>query len=204
MKPETRPPDSPPRVMDLDVKFSPAGISIGADAPVPAREAVAKLRELAKAGHDVFATPLWDGALTAAQIRDCAKVLKMLDTDDEIRVAPPAPEDPYYKAFDPPDAWRDREKRFAQPCELRFAADGSATLVAIAEIWNDDQIHPDLTITEFPGVTVDTLPQMMKDRDNNLKVLLVFAPAKLEYGVIRPFLAKIKPTHPNLHVFVEK
>jgi len=127
----------------------------------------------------------------------------MLDTDDGIRVAAPAAEDPYYKAFDPPAAWRDRSKRFAQPCELRFAGDGSATLVAIREIWNDDQIHPDLEITEHPGVSVSTLPQMLKGRDNNLKVLLVFAPAKLEYGVIRPYLAAIKATHPNIHVFVE-
>jgi len=66
MVPEKRPADSPKRVMELDVKFAPEGVSIGADAPVPAREAVLKFRALSLLERDVFMTPLWDGALTAA------------------------------------------------------------------------------------------------------------------------------------------
>ena len=163
---------------------------------------VEKLRALSASGHDVFVTLKWDEALPISKIRDYTKLLKLLDTDTGIRVAPPAAEDPYYKAFDPRDDWRVRENRFAQPCELRFAADGSATLVAIKEIWSDD-IKPELKITEIPNVTAAALPGLMKERDNDLKVLLIFAPPALPYSAIRPFISAIKPTHQNIHVFTE-
>ena len=200
-----RPEEAHRRVMDLDVEFSKKGMRVGADAEAEAaKDAVVKLRALVKSGRDVFVTPIWDEALTVAQVRDYARLLKLLDVDDGVRVGPPAKDDPYYKAFDPPEDWRDRKKRFAQPCELRFGEDGAATLVAIEEIWKDDEIMPELKVREFPGVAAEKLPEMMRGKDNELKVLLVFAPGGVRYGVVKPFLEKIKNTHPNLHVFVEK
>ena len=190
LKPETRPADSPRRVMEMEITVT------ATDFPIE------KLRTLAASKHDVFVTVKWDDALPISKIRDYARLLKMLDADSGIRVAPPADGDPYYHAFDPRDDWRVRENRFAQPCELRFAPDGAATLVAIKEIWGDD-IKPELKITEIPNVTPDKLPELMKGRDNDLKVLLVFAPASLPYSAIRPFISTIKSTHPNIHVFTE-
>ena len=193
-----------PRLMDLDVAFSPKGIAVGKGVePDSAQEAIAKLRGFAEAGRDVFVAPLWDDALTIEQIRNYARLLKLLDADDGVRVGPPAKDDPYYQAFNPPDGWRVREDRFAQPCELRFGADGAATLVAIEESWKDGELKPDLKITELPGVTAESLPKLMKGRDNDLAVLLVFAPAGLRYDAVRPFITAIKATHPNLHLFAE-
>ena len=189
------------RVMDVALGFSTNGVAVGDAAAVPLAEAGARLRELVAEGRDVFAALSWDDGLSIGQVRDFCRFLKLLDVDSGVRVAAPAESDPYYKAFVPPDEWRERANRFAQPCELRFAADGAATLVAITEVWTDGELKPELKVAEFPGVTVETLPQVIKGKDNELKVLLVFAPEGMLYGALRPFVAAMREGYPNIHVF---
>ncbi len=203
LSPEQRPAASPLRVRDVAVSFSTNGVALDGGELVSFKAALETLQTYSAADQDVYATLHWSDALSLSQIRDFCRVLQLVDVDNGIRIEPPMDGDPYYKAFLPQEDWRDRTKRFSQPCELRFAADGSATLVAIQEIWKDDAIKPELKIEEIPGVTVETLPQLLKDKGPALPVLLVFAPGTLPYGQMKPFLNAVKETHANIHVFVD-
>ena len=203
LSPEPRPAASPLRVRDVAVSFSTNGVALDGGDVVSFKTALEMLQAYSAADRDVYATLRWSEALRLSQIQDFCRVLQLVDVDNGIRIEPPTDGDPYYKAFLPQEDWRDRTKRFSQPCELRFAADGSATLVAIQELWEDDAIKPELKIEEIPGVTVETLPQLLKDKGPELSVLLVFAPGTLEYGQIKPFLKTVKNTHANIHVFVD-
>lgn len=203
LSPEPRPAASPLRVRDVAVSFSTNGVALDGGDAVSFKVALETLQAYSAADRDVYTTLQWSDTLSLSQMQDFCRVLKLLDVDSGIRVEPPMDGDPYYKAFLPQEDWRDRTKRFSQPCELRFAVDGSATLVAIQEIWKDEAIKPELKIEEIPGVTVETLPQLLKDKGPELSVLLVFAPGTLEYGQLRPFLKAVKNTHPNIHIFVD-
>lgn len=203
--PEKRPAESPLRVRDVALMFSPEGVLINGGEAMPLPAALASLQALiaSQPQHDVYTTLRWDDMLTLSQINDFCRVLALLDVDTGIRVEPPVPGDPYYKAFMPQASWRERENRFSQPCELRFDADGGATVVAIEERWLDDAITPELSIETIPGVTAETLLGVIQGKKADLPVLLVFAPGSLTVGQLRPYIQAVIKTHPNIHVFVD-
>lgn len=204
LSPEPRPADSPRRVLDVALMFTTNGVVVDGAAPVPLAEALAKLHAATKAARDVYAVATWAADLPIAQIREACRVLKMLDSDGGVRMEPPAPGDPYYKAFVPNEAWRDRMQRPTQPCELRLDAQGKATLVVIEEIWKDGEIDPELKIAEIANVEASALPKFLAEKKPDLAALLVFAPGGMRYGDLKPYLSAAIPTHPNLYVFVDE
>lgn len=203
LRPEPRPEDAPTRVRDVHALFSPDGVATDGGEPEPVRDAVAGWHGLAAAGHDVYVTLRWDGALTLGRIRDYCRLLDLLDNDAGVRIEPPEPGDPYYRAFLPQEAWREREGRFTQPCELRVNAEGGADVVAIEEVWSDDAIKPALNIETIPAVTPETLPGVLAEKGPRFPVLLIFAPASLEYARLKPYLGPILESHPNVHLFLD-
>ena len=117
---------------------------------------------------------------------------------------------PYVKAFLPQEAWRDREQRFSQPCELRFAVpaeEGAApavTLVAITETWRENSLKPDLSATDIPVSSVDAFPALLqKHSPPDIGVLLVFVPGSLPYAAVRPWLDAVRDTHSLVQIFVD-
>lgn len=203
LTPEPRPADSPKRVRDVSIEFLTNSVALDGANAGPLKDALQKLQGYAQAGQDVYATPTWSDELTLSQMRDFCKVLKIVDVEGGIRIEPPAAGDPYYKSFLPNEDWRNRANRFSQPCELHLEAAGAATVVAIAEIWKDDALKPELKITEIPGVTVQTLPQVLKSKGPDLPVLLIFAPGTMKYGQMKPFVKAVQTTHPSVHIFID-
>lgn len=201
--PEQRTAKSPIRVHDMTVLFSPEGVSLNGGEMISFANGIATLRALIASQQDVYVTLQWADTLSLSEIYDCCRMLALLDVDAGIRVEPPEPGDPYYRAFTPEARWRERENRFSQPCELRFDAAGGATVVAIKERWIDDAIKPELLIEEIPDMTSKTLLRVIQEKKADLPVLLVFAPGSLTYGQIRPYFQAITGTHPNIHVFVD-
>jgi len=201
--PEKRPEESPMRVRDVTVMFSPEGVSLNGDEVAPFTTALASFQALIASQHDVYITLRWADALSLSQISEFSRVLALLDVDTGIRVEPPESGDPYYQAFMPQEGWRERKNRFSQPCELRFDADGVATVVAIEEQWLDDAIKPELSIEEIPAVTAETLLGVIQEKKADLPVLLIFAPGSLTVGQLRPYIRAVIETHPNIHVFVD-
>lgn len=203
LAPEPRPADSPRRVLDVAMAFSTNGVAVDGAPAAPLADALAKLRTAAQAARDVYAAATWATDLPVAQIRDACRALKILDADGGVRMEPPSPGDPYYKAFVPNEAWRDRAQRPTQPCELRFDAEGKATLVVIEEIWKDGEIDPELKVSEVAGVSAAALPALLAEKKPDLAVLLVFAPGAMRYGDLKPYLSAVLATHPNLYVFAD-
>ena len=157
--------------------------------------------------QDVFASVDWSEDLTIREIKTVCTMLKMIDADNAIRIEPPVSGHLYYKAFLPNDDWRDRTKRFSQPCALRFHKkdDGSygANLEIIEEIWGDSSLDPELKISVSENITPEALPKLLKTHTPNLNVLLIFAPRDMLYKNVVPYTKSIFDTHKNIHVFEE-
>jgi hypothetical protein len=147
--------------------------------------------------------------MTVADLRAVAQLLMMVDKEEiGIRVDRPPEGFPFYQAFLPQDAWRDRAARFSQPCELRFARgeDGvaAATLVAIGEIWKDDSLKPDLDVKELPVSGPDDFRAKLAEKaPADIRALLVFAPGDLSYGELRPYIDAARATHPLVQIFAD-
>lgn len=205
---EARPTHAPKRVQTHTFHFTPSGVVTNPAAATPI--APIPLSTLLKAFQgeparlfDYFVQPAWDDALTLGSISEMCKILNLLDTQGGLRIEPPVPGDAYYKAFIPNAAWKERAQRPTQPCELRLQADGSASLVAIEEIWKDGEIDPELKTTEIAQVTPAALPKLLLEKKPDLAVILIFAPKETPYRLLKPFLSAVLPTHPNLYVFAE-
>ena len=159
--------------------------------------------------RDVFLSFKWTPDTTLGALKSAATLLQTLDKDGTgIRVDAPPAGFPYYQFILPDEAWRDREKRLSQPCELRFAKgeDGavSATLVAIAENWEGESLKPVLTAEEIALDGPLALPGLLKEKTpRQLPVVLVFAPSDLAWGDLAPWLGPIVADYPGIRLFLD-
>lgn len=202
--PESRPAGAPPRVRDVALSFSTNEVSIDGASHAPLADALNALRADSEAGRDIHAELSWGGDMPIGQIAETCRLLSLLDVEGGICIAPPAKGQPYYKAFIPNEQWRERENRYTQPCELRFASDGSATLVVIEEIWGEGgQLKPELKVEEIAGVTPETLPELLEKKSpERSPSVFVFAPTALVYGKVDPFIRALPDKFFDIHVFV--
>lgn len=210
LKPESRPATAPHRIREVDFSLAKEGISLDGASPISIVDAVKRLNAYhTDDKQDVFLKVRWHDDVPVKDIQSlCGLLVKLDDAGQGIRIDAPPTGFPYAKAFLPRDEWRDRSKRFSQPCELRLAdnEDGTqtATLVQITEEWKDEQIHPDLTVTEHPFAKPEDLPGLLeKYAPANLNVLLVFVPGTLPYGALRPYLNLSNKTHSLVQIFVD-
>jgi hypothetical protein len=119
------------------------------------KSALEELATLTRSGREPFVTLTLDPAFSAGTARELARVLKMVEGSGGLRIEPPPPGQPYYKAFLPDERWRKRETRPSQPWEVRVSptpqGNWRCTLVQILEDWSKEgQLTPDLTPTDFP------------------------------------------------------
>ena len=126
-----RDPSWPPlRVRDVALRLSPDGLSADGSAPLAPAEAAKALSAFRRdGGQDAFVSFSWDVAATLRDIAAAARLLAALEDAEArtgVRIDAPPPGFPFCKAFLPRDEWRDRAKRFSQPCELRFPGGGAA------------------------------------------------------------------------------
>lgn len=210
LKPESRPANAPLRVREVDFSLSKNGISLDGADPVSIVEAVKRLNAFHTGDkQDVFLKVRWDDDVSMRDIRSLSRLLEKLDSAGQgIRIDAPPKGFPYAKAFLPRDEWRDRTKRFSQPCELRLETDENGTqtvtLVQITEEWKDEQIKPDLSFAEHTVAKPEDLPRLLeKYAPKDLNVLLVFVPGTLPYGTLRPYLDVSNKTHSLVQIFVD-
>ncbi|NCC53239.1 MAG: hypothetical protein EOM20_18785 [Spartobacteria bacterium] len=154
------------------------------------------------AGKDPFVTVAPDGDLTLAGVRGLYVFLSALDTGEGIRIEPPLPGQPYYRAFIPPEAFRERENRPSQPCEIYLRLDGGGVtghINDIDEIWADDADEPELVVTKIDIGSVDQVSAWLATKER-LPVVLFFLPAEMRY---KQFLAYARPfTERNSTIYV--
>ncbi|MDI6775049.1 MAG: YdjY domain-containing protein, partial [Verrucomicrobiota bacterium] len=168
---------------------------------------LAAFAALAKDGRDPFVMLKPDGGLSVKVLRDTCAALALIDTEKGVRMEPPSSNDLYYRAFAPDSSFKDRAARFAQPWELRLGkkdAQVSGVLTQIKQTWNEGEIKPELTATNFMVADAPALRKTLNEKGPGLRVILVFATPTLTYRELLDFLALARATHPLIHVFVEE
>lgn len=207
-RPESRDGKAPVRVREIDFRIHGDFITISGPTnhfqPAGAIQAVDTIRKTFD--QTPYLSVSWEDDVTCATLRQAATLLKAIDTEKTgICVDAPPAGFPYYQSWLPNEAWRVREDRFSQPCELRFTeGKPGATLVQIDEEWEEGKLTPNLTPNEFPVSTPDELPALLKAHaPANLQVLFLFVPGSAPYGSIRPYIDAARASHPIVHIFVD-
>ncbi|NLB68066.1 MAG: hypothetical protein GX804_00030 [Lentisphaerae bacterium] len=205
LSPEKRSEKSPKRLRDVTLAFSNKGVSLDSADPVSIGSVLNELQKSSDEDQrDIHAELVWGNDLTISEIREISSLLSIIDVEGGICIGPPVKGQPYYKAFTPDEQWRERSDRYMQPCELRFDEKGEASIIGIEEIWQDDQLRPELKTKTTPDVTVETLPQLVKENSPEYSpTVFVFAPKNLEYGKIAPFLEALPEEFFDIHIFME-
>lgn len=227
LTPEPRPGDQP-RVaryrlmLSPDPEAPPAAEGLAAvrvvltgaedDAPVllsgTPTEVFAKLRDQVAAGFDPYVTPVFDDALRLRQARDISDALGRLEGPKGLRLEAPLPGQLFHQAFRPPETWRKRTTRTAQPWELHVNASAddpdawSLSLVKVRQHWREDHYRPDLEPIVFPLESPGDLAAQLERLPPGLGVILVFAPPRMPLGAVMPALRAVRETHPVVHLFI--
>jgi hypothetical protein len=145
-----------------------------------------------------------DDAITLRDVQDLAHFIESLDNERGIRVEPPPPGHPYFKAFLPNEKFRKREDRFDKVAELRLGTGENVTtgeLILVESEWKgDDSTHE----TRIPIPAPAAMDPALKTREDAPTVLLIFAPARLRYGTLRDFIAPALRRKMILYVFAEE
>lgn len=162
-------------------------------------------QRLVEEGHDPFVNLRTDDQLSLQSLRELCVLLRSIEGENGIRVGPPPEGRLYYRAFSPPDSYRDRNARIAQPWELHLALrEGtlSAGLTQIEETWKDGELRPQLTVSDIPLGGPETLRNEIDKRGAKLAVILVYADKAITQGQLMSYITPMLPTHPTVHVFV--
>jgi hypothetical protein len=147
----------------------------------------------------------FDGSLTLATVQKISALLAAAEGQGVLRIEPPSSGQPYFRAFLPPEKWRDRRARFGQPWELRLTyTDGkpAAKLLEIRENW-DVANPPLLEEKETPAATAQEMAKSLNDQDKDRpRPLCVFVEPDLTYGQLTSFLGPSLETHNQVYVFL--
>jgi hypothetical protein len=167
---------------------------------------LAALSRYSTTDRDAFVTLTPDEALPLHDVQPLAHLLDSLDNERGIRVEPPPPGHPYFRAFLPNEKFRKREDRFDKVAELHLGTREGVTtgeLILVESEWKGDDSAPVFHETRIPIPAPAALEPALKTREEAPSVLLIFAPAKLRYGTLRDFCAPAIRRKMILYVFAE-
>lgn len=167
---------------------------------------LATLSSYSSADRDAFVTLTPDDALALQDVQALAHLMDSLDTERGIRVEPPPPGHPYFRAFLPNEKFRKREERFDRVAELHLGTREGVTtgeLIQVESEWKGDDSAPVYHETRIPIPAPTALEPALKTREEAPTVLLIFAPASLRYGTLREFIAPALRQKMILYVFAE-
>ncbi len=142
-----------------------------------------------------------------------AKILLIMDSERGIRINPPPAGQLYYRAFVPDRDLLDRHQRMDQPWELSLTDKAGAVtgqLLRVDSVWTNGAANATLVFHTSPVAGPQDLRQAFAAeagtaQDKNpgrLPVILVFAPATLNYGQLTRFLAPALATRKVVQVYV--
>jgi hypothetical protein len=169
------------------------------------RNLLAAFGRMTGRGMDPFVVVVPNADLPLAGVHTLYRFLSELDTGRGIRIEPPARGHLYYKAFLPNEQFRRREDRPSQPLELRlYSNDTSVTgmLYTIEQHWNDEDLTATLDITPIAIPSQDALAQYLADLEEEVPVMLVFAPEDMAYGALLSYIRPMIDTSATLYVFL--
>lgn len=163
-----------------------------------------------------YLTLHWSSGVRLASAQALAEILSSLDREQGIRIEPPLPGDPYYRAFTPDRQLLDRSERLFHPWELTLQQkDGriSGHLLLVDSIWKEGASHREFEITEHPiQHPADLGQKLASDRERNQRpgrhhrpeVLLAFTPSDFTMGQLAAFLEPVLTNHTAVHLFLDE
>jgi hypothetical protein len=163
-----------------------------------------------------FLTLRWSPDIPLASAQALAEVLGSLDREQGIRIEPPLPGDPYYRAFTPNRQLLDRTERFFHPAELALQhRDGriNGRLLLVDSVWKEGASRSELQFLERPILDASDLRrELAADRERcqsagrrpRPAVLLAFAPSDLTLGQLRGFLEPVLTNHTAIHLLLDE
>lgn len=155
-------------------------------------------------GRDPFVAVTIQSETPLGVLRQTAAILKTIDSENGIRIGPPAPGELYYQAFIPNEKFRHRRDRYIQPWELHLDATGTGVLTRIDEHWTRGELKPELTTTNIAIGSAEALQQTLTTQKPDVRGIYVFAPLSLTYGELMRMIRPVLPTHPHVHVYIEE
>ncbi len=153
-----------------------------------------------------FVTFMPDDHLSLASVVKVARLLDGLDTERGIRVEAPPNGHPYFRTFLPNEPFRKREDRPSAASELYLGtgSGGTTGMVVLLDMeWKGDDSVPTFSETRISVPRADQLISALTSKAEVPAVVLVFAPASMEYGVLRGFIAPLLQRKTILYVFTE-
>jgi hypothetical protein len=176
----------------------------GLRAGPPVKDVLAALGRMTEEGQDPYVTLRLGGDLSLAACREACRFVGSIEGERGIRVEPPPPETLYYRAFLPPEAFRNRAERPLQPWELylKRAGDGlAAELRDVTENWEEAGTNSVFRETRLPVDGPAALPALL-GRKPRPPVVIVFADPDIRYRDLLAYVNRAVPTHPIIYAFL--
>lgn len=159
-------------------------------------------------GHDPFVTVSFDKTLDIGTIKKIASFLQEIESVNGIRVDVPSPGEPFYRAFLPNEDFRDRKKRYSQPCELWLSETNgvvAAKIIKPTATYSENHIEPHITTKEYPiNSLIEYRETIDRLSDPEVKVVLFFVPENMEYKKVYRYIKPIMDDYPTIYVFGNK
>lgn len=164
------------------------------------------LGRYAGVGREVYVSFLPEDTLSVASMQKVSRLLDKLDDGGGIRVEPPLPGHPYFRAFIPNEQHRKREERPALTAELILdsgAGGVTGTLVLLEMTWKGGNADPVFIETRRAISGTGELVPALLSKEEAPAVVLVFAPPSMTYGAMRRFVAPLLQRGTILYVFLK-
>lgn len=197
-------PEGQPRVHHAEVCVTAADLN----APDALLE---RLKGFCDDPRDIFLNVSFEESLTVGSVAPLAKLILALEASGGFTLAPPKGGYLPLRAFAPREQWRNRSERVFQPWEVEFELADSktpakATLAQILEDWTVEGNDPALTRKCYPGVTPETIVNVMKQVDvnnGNIYVAFFYCPPDLTIKDLMPYARALAKPCPTQWVFLE-
>lgn len=155
----------------------------------------------------VYLTVVIEPSVSVEAARSMALLLDAAARADKLRIEPPAAGQIWYEAFLTDPAMLDRETRLLHPWELhtRFH-DGqlTGTFVQLDSPRLRATTEPKWIASEFPVASAAALGQLIQQRSDDRRPLLVYVPPGTPYGALSALLAEVPATHVPIYIAVKK
>ncbi len=177
---------------------------------------VQSIAALDRQKHIPFLKLHWSPAVRLASAQALSEILASLDREQGIRIEPPLPGEPYYRAFTPDRQLLDRAERFFHPLELALnPQDGriSGRLLLVESVWKEGASRSELRFIERPILDpADLRRELAADRERargpatrpRPNVMLAFVPSNLTMRQLTAFLEPVLTNHTAIHLLLDE
>ena len=163
---------------------------------------LACFERLSSSNRELFVSVRPEDDLSVADMRQLARRLGPLDSDQGIRVETPAGH-PYFRAFLPDERHRLRPNRPSITAELNLYAGAGSTsnvLIRLTPEWKDDDT-PVFHEERIPVRDPAALDAALRSAGEAPTAILIFADKTLSYGSLRRFAEPLLKNHSILYCF---